>query len=173
MNKFMAIEIYSQGERKKSLVNRIVSTSKKLATVTGCLTMGGLIFNPPCSIVRGSSMEPTIHDGDTVILDGLPGLKSRISNGDIVTFRPPVEGIDKQYVKRISMVFGDINSGEGYSLNEGEYWVLGDNRNRSSDSRYFGPVKDLTGKVIATYCPHEGSFGNLKIPSRDYVYASE
>lgn len=54
--------------------------------------------------------------------------------------------IEENYIKEpMSVVIQ-----EQYTLKEGEYFVLGDNRNRSSDSRDFGPItkKDIIGHVF-------------------------
>ena len=64
--------------------------------------------------------------------------------------------IKNDYAKRVCGMPHDQIS-PSFILNEEEYWVLGDNRSKSTDSRHFGPIErdNLTGRVIAVYCPHE------------------
>ena len=65
--------------------------------------------------------------------------------GDIVTFRLPDEKFS--YIKRIVAGPGDTvdHWGTAITLGEDEYYVLGDNRENSRDSRAFGPI---TGEII-------------------------
>ncbi len=125
------------------------------------------------SVVRGSSMSPSIHDGDRIVIDPLSYLFHSVERGDIVVLRYPLDpSVD--YIKRVIGLPGDqvaIEKGEvwvnGEHLDEpyvgsvdffcslhtrvsqAHYFVLGDNRTRSSDSREFGQVpQDLVrGKV--------------------------
>lgn len=111
--------------------------------------------------VEGSSMEPTLYDGDKVIINRL--VEPEV--GDIIVF----ELEDRSLIKRVIGVPGDkviikdskvyvngdlieepyikdveFDSGQ-YSdtiLDEGVYYVMGDNRNDSFDSRYFGTVSE-------------------------------
>ncbi len=80
--------------------------------------------------VKGKSMEPTLKEGDYVLLR----LTRRVKNGDLVVFNHG----NKEMIKRVSKV-------EGSKL-----WVIGDNKSHSTDSRYFGWVdtKEVTGRVI-------------------------
>lgn len=125
------------------------------------------------SVVRGSSMSPSIHDGDRIVIDPLSYLFHSIERGDIVVLRYPLDpSVD--YIKRVVGLPGDeirIEAGKvwvnGRHLDEPyvgsvdyfcslrarvlpeHYFVLGDNRTRSCDSREFGQVpQDLVrGKV--------------------------
>ncbi|MCB9915329.1 MAG: signal peptidase I [Planctomycetes bacterium] len=125
------------------------------------------------SIVRGSSMAPGIHDGDRILIDQLSYVFTGIERGDIVVLRYPLDpSVD--YIKRVVALPGDevvmaagtlwVNGervDEGYVAEQdvfahvltrvkpGHYFVLGDNRPHSSDSREFGQVPEelIRGKV--------------------------
>lgn len=113
--------------------------------------------------VSGSSMEPTLHNGDQLIMDKLTYHFSEPERFDIIVF-PFQYADDTYYVKRIIGLPGEtvqidpegniyINgelleedygletilspglAAEPVILGEDEYFVLGDNRNNSSDSR--------------------------------------
>ena len=131
----------------------------------------GLIFN--FSVVRGSSMSPGIHDGDRILINHLSYVLSDVQRGDIVVLRYPLDP-RLDYIKRVIGLPGDLVrirggfvSVNGVVLEEpyisqpdprGElcvrvepehFFVMGDNRPHSSDSREFGqvPRENLVGKV--------------------------
>jgi signal peptidase I len=125
------------------------------------------------SVVRGSSMAPGIQDGDRILVEPWSYLLGPIERGDVVVLRyPPNPEID--YIKRIIGLPGDhvtLIHGEVWVNEErleepyvesvdpmaalstvvepGKYFVLGDNRPRSSDSREFGfvPEENVRGRV--------------------------
>ena len=143
--------------------------------------------------VSGSSMEPTLHHGDQLILDKLSYHFSEPERFDIIVF--PFQYEEKTYyVKRIIGLPGEtvqidlsgniyingeileedyglepINfpglAQEPITLGEDEYFVLGDNRNNSSDSRdpSVGNIKrdDIMGKAWVRIWPLN-KFGVLK-----------
>src|SRR3970040_1605954 len=84
--------------------------------------------------VEDVSMEPTLKAGDYVIINKLSYLFRRPSKGDIVVFKHSTE---KFLIKRIAEV------------KDSEYFVLGDNREFSTDSRHFGAIgkNHIVGKV--------------------------
>jgi signal peptidase I len=125
--------------------------------------------------VDGSSMAPTVLHGDRLIVDKLAYRFGAPASGDVVLFRSPVHP-DEAYVKRIVARPGDtivIRSGKvfvngapfrephippefqshenwgPYPVPDGFYMVLGDHRNRSSDSRAWGPIshRAIIGKI--------------------------
>ncbi|MDR1217802.1 MAG: signal peptidase I [Oscillospiraceae bacterium] len=139
--------------------------------------------------VDGRSMLQTLHDEDKLIMWSL---LYKPSNGDIVIIKTDSYG-DKPLVKRVIAVGGqtvdiDFDAGEvrvdgavleeGYineptrkqldfkgpvTVPEGHIFVLGDNRNESSDSRSdtvgFVDVRNVLGKVLYIAIPSKNEFG--------------
>jgi signal peptidase I len=133
--------------------------------------------------VEGTSMLPMLEDQDRLFINKIAYRMGDIHQGDVVVFQYPHDHT-KSYIKRVIGLPGDhirINEGEVYvngkplvepyvpsrfaddrSLPEtvlpsNEYWVMGDHRSISSDSRDFGPVdRDLIyGKAVFVYWPME------------------
>ena len=114
-----------------------------------CLAVVFMIFRLFLFIgyVPSSSMEPTLKTGSVIF-----GLRwyGELKNGDIIVFRRG----DGLLVKRIAASQGDIISISGNKdiVPEGCYYVLGDNRSNSYDSRYWKDpyIKDtvIVAKVI-------------------------
>lgn len=128
--------------------------------------------------VDGFSMEPTLESGEFVVVNKLAYRLSEPARGDIVVFRYPYDP-QQEYIKRIIGLPGDtieiangVVSVNGESLEEpyiaaapayqttltipeGSVFVLGDNRNNSSDSHNWGalPVEYLVGKALIIYWP--------------------
>ncbi len=142
--------------------------------------------------IDGQSMEPTLHNQEFVVVDKAAYLFHEPARGDIVVFQYPLDP-RTYYVKRIVAVPGDILSviGEqvivdGVTLNEpyinkddvfnpypsftrhiitpNSYFVMGDNRGDSSDSRQWGlvPRDNIVGRVAFVYWPFgQNNFGLL------------
>ena len=128
--------------------------------------------------VDGFSMLPTLQDGEYVLVNRLAYRNDLPDRGDIIVFISP-QSPDLDLIKRVIGLPGDtvkIFDGKvqvnGQQLNEpyiaaapiynGEWnvpgdnlFVLGDNRNDSSDSHAWGllPVENVIGKAILIYWP--------------------
>jgi len=101
-------------------------------------------------IVEGDSMSPAYKPGDRLLVSPLPLFFSKLSRGDIVVFNHPKDK-NKKIIKRVIGFPGDKI--EGLELGDKEYYFLGDNKNKSEDSRHFGPVErnQIFGKVLTKY----------------------
>ena len=130
--------------------------------------------------VEGSSMEPSIYPNEYVLVDKLSYRLGQPQRGDVVVFNYP-RATEKDFIKRVIGLPGEtvsiangvvsINgqalkepyiaappvSGGEWTLSPNQYFVMGDNRNNSSDSRSWGPLdrKYLIGKAVVTYWPPE------------------
>jgi signal peptidase I len=128
--------------------------------------------------VDGSSMLPTLQNGEYVLVNRLAFRNNLPSRGDIIVFVSP-QTPDLDLIKRVIGRPGDtvrISDGQvqvnGQTLNEpyiaaapryngewqvpeGNLFVLGDNRNDSSDSHawWLLPTKNVIGKAILIYWP--------------------
>ncbi len=137
------------------------------------VVVASLSFN--YSEVRGASMRPGIHDRDRILVDHVSYSFVDVDRGDIIVLRYPLDP-SLDYIKRVVALPGDevviqfgglwVNGqpvAQPYvdvksldpsttlrtTVKEGHYFVLGDNRIRSSDSREFGQVEKslVRGKV--------------------------
>jgi signal peptidase I len=166
---------------KKIVIKRLINKMQGLTCcVLAGLFVSAMINIFVCQSVRvsGKSMEPSYHDGDRIVMEkisyrmgvpkrfdvvvfprrenyylvkrviGLPGETVQISaEGDIF--------IDGRLLKEDYGMepIGDAGIAEnGIILGENEYFVLGDNRNHSADSRNTGignvSIDEITGKIV-------------------------
>ena len=138
------------------------------------------LFVLQISIVKGHSMEPSLEDGDRLVVDRFAADIGDVHRGDVVVLRYPRNpAID--FVKRVVALPGDriaMRNGQVYvngdmvaveewtciedrqdlaetTVPEGAYFVLGDNRPISCDSREFGLVTQelIKGRVRARFWP--------------------
>lgn len=108
-------------------------------------------------IVSGASMEPTFDNGDYLIVDELSyNLLHKPQKGEVIVFRYPLDP-SKFFIKRIAGLPGETMeiNGRKIILAENEYFVLGDNKSASSDSRIWGPVPEnlIVGRTLIRLWP--------------------
>lgn len=149
------------------------------------------------SVVVGSSMEPGLQDGQRLLVNKAVYFFHEPEYGDIVVFHPPNNQKSDPFIKRVIGLPGEsveIKQGTVYihkqdgnvlpldepyievpsqpfngdTIPENEYFVLGDNRNNSNDSRNGWTVKreDIIGKAWLSIWP-PGEWGlapNYSLP---------
>ncbi len=128
--------------------------------------------------VENISMEPTLNPGEFILVNKLAVKLNDVNRGDIIVFHFP-QNPKEDYIKRVIGLPGDsivIRSNKVYVNNqeitepyiaaepayngswivpEGNLFVLGDNRNQSSDSHSWGyvPLNLVVGKALVIYWP--------------------
>ncbi len=131
--------------------------------------------------VESISMRPNLTEGDFVLVNRLAYKFAQPQRGDIIVFKYPPNPNETPYIKRIIGLPGDhilIQNNQVYingsrlnepyltvTTNRGGEWdvppqslfVMGDNRNNSSDSRAWGmvPFDNIIGKALVIYFPVE------------------
>ena len=125
-------------------VKNIKKDNKKLKWFWLTLLLGAVIirlFMFSAVKVSGISMAPTLKDKQIVFVNKTAYWGKSPQNGDIVIAREPID--NTQVVKRITGTPGTVLTIEGktFILQEGEYYVEGDNRENSIDSRVYGPIR--------------------------------
>ena len=152
------------------------------------------VFQP--FFVRGQSMEPNFYQGDYLIIDelsyqfrapqrgevivfkypndpsqryikriiGLPGETIKIQEGQVFIYQDgEMQALDElAYLSQFSQTLGDVQM----TLDKNEYFVLGDNRSVSADSRRWGvlPEENIVGRVFLRAWPF-AALAKIEIPN--------
>ncbi len=136
-------------------------------------------------VVEGSSMEPNFHNGEYLLVDKISYRLNPPKRGDVIVLHPPSSPqlnyikriialpgekidirsgeifvnqakIDEQYIpKELTLVKHTQAANFSQLLGETEYFVLGDNRDHSSDSREWGmvPRENIIGRAMLVVFP--------------------
>ena len=181
------IEKNSVVERVKTSTeeNPVVEIVKTLATAL-ILAMGIRTLVAEARYIPSSSMEPTLEINDRLIIEKVSYRFKTPQRGDVVVFSPTdtlkEQNFKDAFIKRVIGLPGEtieVKGGKVYvngqpirekyieeapeysygpeTVPEDQYLVLGDNRNNSYDSHYWGfvPRKNLIGRAIVRFWPFE------------------
>jgi signal peptidase I len=167
-------------EKRYRLVREIIETIVLTILMFLVIRFAVQNFN-----IEGTSMEPSLHNTELILVDKWSYLFHAPDRGDVIVFVAPPDP-SQDYIKRIVAVPGDVLTVhdttvivDGVTLNEpyvaqqnqgnpyafkvinnlvippNDYFVLGDNRGGSSDSRNWGfvPRTNIVGKAALVYWP--------------------
>lgn len=165
--------------RRHGFLREVIETIVMIAAIFALVNLASVRF-----FIEGPSMLPNFHEGEFLVISRLSYLFGEPERGDIVVFNAPGhQPDDPPLIKRLIGLPGDtveIRSTEVWvnglaiaepyinepcrtsscrdnlwSLGPNEYFLMGDNRNNSRDSRSFGPVtRDLiVGEALIRYWP--------------------
>ncbi len=175
---------YIQAEPQKKSRSRIFLENVGYIIIAIVLAMVVQKFIIRPFVVNGESMDPTLATGDYLLIDEVTYKLREPERGDVVVFRAPPEPT-KFFIKRIIGLPGDtvsiggsvititnVEHPKGFTLDEpfithsainqlvkkvpeGEYFVMGDNRTGSFDSRSWGtlPKSEIRGRALLRLLP--------------------
>ena len=165
--------------------NPVVEIVKTLATAF-ILAIGIRTLVAEARYIPSSSMEPTLEINDRLIIEKVSYYFTSPQRGDVVVFSPTdklkEQNFKDAFIKRVIGLPGEtieVRDGKVYvngeairekyieeapdynygpeTVPENQYLVLGDNRNNSYDSHYWGfvPRKNLIGRAIVRFWPFD------------------
>ena len=151
----------------------IISASLLAVFIAGFIR----IFFFDTYIITNKSMQPTLDEGDEILLIKKNFIFSGIKNFDIIVFRMGENNLVKRVVgcegDRIEIIDGELylnndlikceyyffdeEDNASYIVGKNQYFVLGDNIAVSEDSRSFGLINesDIIGRVILIFSPKD------------------
>ncbi len=165
-----------QGKKQSMLVGEILE-SVAIAVILAVI-IRFFLFQP--FYIPSGSMEPTLKPGDRIIVNKITYRFSTPERGDIMVFKYPRDP-ERDFIKRVVGLPGEnieikdsivyINKKQApqpflapgisfanfgpVKIPEGNYFMMGDNRNNSEDSRVWGtlPGENIVGKAMFKYWP--------------------
>lgn len=173
--------MYPSGEQRASRFWKSVRDWAKTIIIALIIALPIRYFIAEPFIVSGASMDPTFASGQFLIVDrltyrfeppkrgdiiifeypnnpevyyikrviGLPGETLRLENGIVLINEKP---LDEKYIAPVHI---SMDTMAPITLGETEYFVMGDNRAQSSDSRFWGPLesKFIVGRPALRLLP--------------------
>ncbi len=168
-----------QDEQDERWASRLLLETLEVAVITILVFLLARVFVQNYQ-VDGPSMTPTLLNGEYILVNKADYFTHGPQRGDVIVFKFPKDP-SKDFVKRVIGLPGDtvvthrdgLVTVDGVTLNEpyvndhinpvaatwrlgpGQYFVMGDNRGDSYDSRDWGPVpaNDILGKAEFVYWP--------------------
>lgn len=169
-----------QDEQGEGWAGRLLLDALEVAIITTLIFLIARVFVQNYQ-VDGPSMTPTLLNNQYILVNKADYYLHTPSRGDVIVFRYPGD-TSRDFVKRIIGIPGDtvvisasgvvtvdgvtlkepytndqtnVYGAETWKLGAGQYFVMGDNRGDSSDSRAWGPVpqSDIIGKAELVYWP--------------------
>lgn len=169
---------------KQSKFKALVKEIATFVVIAVCVVLPFRIYIAEPYLVEGRSMDPTFSSGDYLIVDKLTYRRTEPKRNTVVVFHYPNDP-KKSFIKRIiglpgetveekenkitiynkenpdgfqidqSYVVHELPANFKITLGEDEYFVMGDNRAESFDSRSWGPLKRkyISGKPILRLLP--------------------
>jgi signal peptidase I len=185
-------------EKRYRLVREVIETIVLTVLMFLVIRFAVQNFN-----IEGTSMEPSLHDRELILVDKWTYLFRSPARGDVIVFHAPPNP-SQDYIKRVIGIPGDLitiqnttvivdgvtlhetyvdptNQGNIYDYKRtsnmvvppNDYFVLGDNRKGSSDSRDWGfvPKKNIIGRAAFVYWPLQQDNDGF-LPNVSSVFAS-
>ncbi len=173
-NAYWVTEAANVSEKRTYLIREVIETIALTLVIFLVIRFAAQSFR-----VDGDSMNPGLHSDEFVLVDKVAYLFQSPQRGDVIVFHYPLD-IHRDFIKRIIGLPGDIISVTGtgvivdgrtlqepyisdpynfesdtWKLGPNQFFVMGDNRPDSLDSRTWGPLDRsyIIGKAVVVYWP--------------------